>query len=191
MPWITENRRTALLEKHDGPYLTDALKAHLTERYIPRYPTRRAVLLPALHMVQHEYGWIPTEAMSEVAAFLDLAPSEVLDTASFYEEYWLKPKGKYLVQVCRSLPCHLCGQKELTDAVRAKLKIEPGETTPDGKFTLVELECLGACGTAPVAMVNEALYEELTPEQMTALLDRLPDDPHDFKDPTITWQEAH
>jgi len=189
MAWLTENRRSLVSDAHAGAYLTDALKAYLSERYVPRYPTKRAVLLPALHLMQHEYGWIPTNAMSEIADFLGLAPSEVLDTASFYEEYWLKPKGKYLVQVCRSLPCHLCGQKQITDAVRAKLKIEPGETSADGKFTLVELECLGACGTAPVALLNETLYEDLTPESITKLLESLPEDPHESKDPTITWHE--
>ena len=190
MAWISENRRTAVLEKAKQ-YLTQQMRTLLSERYFPRYPTRKAVLLPALHLIQHEYGWIPFEAMSEIAEFLGLHPAEVNDTASFYEEYWLKPKGKYLVQVCRSLPCHLCGQKEITDAVRNKLKIEPGETTQDGKFTLVELECLGACGTAPVALLNEALYENLTPEQMVKLLDELPNDPHDFKDPTIKWEQGH
>ena len=191
MAWITENRRTATIERRDEPYLTDALKRHLTEKFIPRYPTKRAVLLPALHLIQHEYNWIPPQAMEEVAAFLDLQPAEVLDTASFYEEYWLKPKGKYLVQVCRSLACELCQSETLTDAVRRKCNVEVGETSSDGRFTLVELECLGACGTAPVAGINEVLLETLTPEKLVEAIDRLPDDPHDLKDDGVTWHEAH
>src|SRR5262245_48541859 len=103
MPWIAENRRTATLEKPEKPYLTEEMKTHLRERYFLRYPTKRAVLLPALHLVQHTYNWIPMEAVQEVAEFLEIAPAEALDTATFYEEYWLKPKGKYLLQVCRSL----------------------------------------------------------------------------------------
>jgi NADH-quinone oxidoreductase subunit E len=187
MSWIVEDRRRRV-EEAGGPYLTDALKQHLTERYIPRYPTKRAVLLPALHAVQHEYGWIPVQAMEEVARFLDLAPAEVIDTASFYEEYWLKPKGKYLIQVCRSLTCELCDSWKLTAHCKQKLGIEVGDTTPDGRFTLVELECLGACGTAPVALVNEVLHEELTVEKLDQVIRELPEEPGHYKDPVVTWE---
>ncbi len=191
MAWITENRRTATVEKRAEPYLTEELKRHLAEKYFPRYPTKRAVLLPALHLVQHTYNWLPAQALAEIGAFLELAPAEVMDTASFYEEYWLKPKGKYLVQVCRSLSCEICGSADLTKRVQEKYgDLQPFETTPDGKVTLVELECLGSCGTAPVAMINEVLLENMTPELLEAELDRLPDDPHHQKDPTITWDEV-
>ncbi|MDB5294199.1 MAG: nuoE [Phycisphaerales bacterium] len=190
MAWTTENRRTEVLDRRPEPYLTDEIKRLLSETYFPRYPTKRAVLLPALHAVQHAHNWIPPQAMEEIAAFLDLQPAEVMDTASFYEEYWLKPKGKYLVQVCRSLTCEVCGSAELTERVKAKLGIQPGETTDDGRFTLVELECLGACGTAPVALINEALHENLTPAKLDALIDHLPADPHDYNDPTIDWEQG-
>src|SRR5438094_9068384 len=109
MAWITENRRTAVIDRREEPYLTEELKRELANKYFPRYPTKRAVLLPALHAIQHVHGWIPTQALEEVAEFLGLQPAEVLDTASFYEEYWLKPKGKYLIAVCRSLSCEVCG----------------------------------------------------------------------------------
>ncbi|MCC6422733.1 MAG: NADH-quinone oxidoreductase subunit NuoE [Phycisphaerales bacterium] len=189
MAWIVEDRRVADYEKREEPYLTEALKKHLTEKYIPRYPTKRAVLLPALHLVQHTYNWIPTQALEEVAAFLEISPAEALDTASFYEEYWLKPKGKYLVGVCRSLACEICGSRDITDRLKQKLGIEVGETTADGRFTLIEMECLGSCGTAPVALVNEVLAEEIDPRKLEEVLDRLPADPHDYKDPTIDWEE--
>jgi NADH-quinone oxidoreductase subunit E len=189
MAWLTENRRTATSERRAEPYLTEDMKRELADKYFPRYPTKRAVLLPALHHVQHAYNWIPPQAMEEIAAFLELAPADVMDTASFYEEYWLKPKGKYLVAVCRSLSCEICASCELTSRMKEKLGIDLWETTPDGRFTLVELECLGACGTAPVALVNEALYEELTPEKLDDIVSNLPEDPHDFKDPTIDWDE--
>ncbi|HEY1685054.1 MAG TPA: NADH-quinone oxidoreductase subunit NuoE [Tepidisphaeraceae bacterium] len=191
MAWIVEDRRRADFDKQAGPYLTDALKNRLRETYFPRYPTKRAVLLPALHMVQHEYNWIPTAAIQEIAEFLEIAPAEALDTATFYEEYWLKPKGKYLVQVCRSLSCEICGSKQITEHVKKKLNVEVGETTPDGKFTLVELECLGSCGTAPVVLVNDVLKENVTPQDIDKELDALPADPHDYKDPTVTWHEDH
>jgi NADH-quinone oxidoreductase E subunit len=191
MAWITENRRTQTIERRAEPYLTEALKSSLAAKYFPRYPNKRAVLLPALHAIQHEYNWIPAQAMEEVAEFLELAPAEVLDTATFYEEYWLRPKGKYLVQVCRSLSCEVCGSNDLTSSLKEKLGVELGETTPDGQFTLVELECLGACGTAPVALVNEVLHEELTPEKLQKIIDQLPKDPHQYKDEFITWEESH
>ena len=191
MAWITENRRTTQPDRRPEPYLTAEIKHELETDYFPRYPTKRAVLLPALHKVQHTYNWIPVQAMEEIAEFLGLQPAEVLDTATFYEEYWLKPKGKYLVQVCRSLSCEICGSRVLADHCRKKLGVEVGETTPDGKFTLIELECLGSCGTAPAALVNETLYEDLTTEKLDAVLDNLPEDPHDFADPTVTWEEPH
>lgn len=190
MAWITENRRTATIERRGEPYLTDAMKQSLAAKYFPRYPTKRAALLPVLHAIQHEYNWIPMQAMEEAAEFLGLAPAEVLDTATFYEEYWLKPKGQFLIQVCRSITCELCGSNQLTEFCKSKLGIELGETTPDGRFTLVELECLGACGTAPVALVNDVLHEELTVDKLQAIIDQLPKDAHEYKDPTVTWEEA-
>src|SRR3954469_24677131 len=131
MAWIVEDRRAAKVVEGE-PLLTEEMKTHLREKYFPRYPTKRAVLLPALHYVQHAYNWLPTQALQEIAEFLELAPAEVLDTASFYEEYWLKPKGKYLLQVCRSLSCEICDSRKLTDHLMNKLGIDVGETTPDG-----------------------------------------------------------
>ncbi len=175
MAWITQNRRDQDVVSQQTPYLTEQIKAELREVYFPRYPTKRAVLLPALHRVQHEYNWLPTQAIAEIAEFLEIAPAEAMDTASFYEEYWLKPKGKTLIAVCRSLTCEICASARLTDTVRRKLNIEVGETTPDGKFTLIELECLGSCGTAPVALTNETLHENLSPEMLEKIIDETPD----------------
>ena len=188
MAWTTENRQTPTIERRAEPYLTDAMKAELSSKYLPRYPTKRAVTLPALHMIQHAHGWIPTQAMEELADFLELHPAEILDTASFYEEYWLKPKGKYLIQVCRSLACEICGSRRLTGHLKEKLGVEVGETTPDGRFTLIELECLGSCGTAPAMLVNDVLHEDLTIEKLEQVLKSLPDDPHHYKDPTVDWE---
>ena len=191
MAWITENRRTEVVDRRSEPYLTEEMKRELGDKYFPRYPNKRACLLPILHAVQHAYNWIPSQAMEEIAAFLEISPAEVMDTATFYEEYWLKPKGEFLVQVCRSLSCEICDSQKLTDHCRAKLGIEVGETSADGRFTLVELECLGACGTAPVALVNETLHEELTVEKLDKIINELPKDPHDYHDPTITWDDGH
>lgn len=164
MAWITKPSGSTRIETRDEPYLTAAMKARLSSEMLPRYETKLAALLPCLHEVQHAYGWIPAQAMMEIAAFLSIKPSEVIDTASFYEEYWLRPKGKHLIAVCRSIACEVCDHQKITDAIREKLGIEVGETTDDDRFTLVEVECLGSCDTAPVALIDEKLFERLTPE---------------------------
>jgi NADH-quinone oxidoreductase subunit E len=190
MAWIAEDRRQ--MQVAEGkPLLTEPLKQHLRDVYFPRYPTRRAVLLPALHLVQHTYNWIPAQAIQEVAEFLEVSPAEALDTATFYEEYWLKPKGKYLLHVCRSLACEVCDSRQLTAHLVQKLGIEIGETTPDNRFTLVELECLGACGTAPVLLINDVLHEEMTLAKLDAAIAALPDDPSDYHDPQIDFDAGH
>lgn len=173
MAWITKN--SASMKADDGgrtePYLTPAILADLRTTVLPRYETKLAALLPCLHAVQHAYGWVPPKAMQEIGDFLGIPPSQVYDTASFYEEYWLKPRGRHLVQVCRSIACEFRGHQQITDAVREKLGIEVGETTDDGEFTLIELECLGSCGTAPAALVDETLIEDATPEGIVRAID--------------------
>jgi NADH-quinone oxidoreductase subunit E len=178
MAWLTKNSGTMKVERRPEPYLTDAMKHDLRERYLPRYETTLAALLPALHMVQHEHNWIPPQAMLEIAEFLKLTPAEVIDTASFYEEYWLKPRGKHIVSVCRSIACEFCGQPAVTQAAKDALGIEVGETTDDDRFTLVEVECLGSCDTAPVALIDGTLHENLTPEKMAAAIRATTDAPH-------------
>ena len=204
MAWIAENRQR-YEPASDEPAFTDELKSFIRDNYFKRYPTKRACLLPALHTVQHKYNWIPPRALREIGEFLEIAPAEVMDTASFYEEYWLKPRGDYLFQVCRSFACDVmsycepgangsttkcCGTRELTEHLSNKLGIDVGETTSDGRFTLVELECLGACGTAPVMGVNEVLYENVDTKMIDEILGKLPKDAHDFKDPAVTWEQG-
>lgn len=171
MAWITKNSGTMKIERRDEPYLTQAMRERLTSEILPRYEQVRGALLPALHMIQHEYGWVPQQAMMEIAEFLQLKPADVIDTATFYEEYALRPRGSHVIGVCRSIACESCGHKQITETCREKLGIEVGETTEDGRFTLIELECLGSCGTAPVALVNETLHENLTPERMAEVID--------------------
>ena len=177
MAWITKDTAGAKVETREDPYLTEDMKRELTERYLPRFETSLGALLPALHLIQHEYGWVPEQAMLEIAEFLQVKPSDVIDTATFYEEYWTEPKGQHTIAICRSIACEFCDHQKLTDACREKLGIEVGETTDDGRFTLIELECLGSCGTAPVALVDETLHENLTPDQLTRLVDEAKDAP--------------
>lgn len=174
MAWIVKNSAAAVADRREEPYLDDALKAELEAKVIPRYPRRQAATLPTLHALQHKHGWLPWQAIEEAAAFLGLKPAEVGDTASFYEEFWLKPRGKYVIWVCQSLSCELMGQKPLLQRLKEKLGVEVGETTDDGRFTLMIVECLGSCGSAPCALVNHHLHEDLTPENFERVLDSLP-----------------
>ncbi|WP_428389531.1 NADH-quinone oxidoreductase subunit NuoE [Mucisphaera sp.] len=173
MAWITKNSATEKIARRPEPYLDDELKAKLESEVLTRYPTRQAATLPVLHAMQHRVGWLPKQVIEEVADFLELESSTVLDTATFYEEFWLEPKGKYVFWVCQSISCEIMGEPGLTEKLEAKLGIGVGETTEDGKFTLMKVECLGSCGTAPCALVNEVLHENLTPENLDAIVDSL------------------
>ncbi len=173
MAWITKNSGTMQIDRRDEPYLTDEIKQKLEDEVVPRYDTRMAVTMPALHLVQDTHGWLPQQAIEEIAEFLGLTASQVLDTATFYEEYWLKPHGKYVIWVCQSLSCELLGQQGLTQQIGEHLGIGPGETTEDGKFTLMSVECLGSCGTAPCALVNHKLHENITADNFQKVLDAL------------------
>ncbi len=175
MAWIVKDSARTQIDRRDEPYVTDAIRKHFEDEIFPRYATKQAALLPLMHEVQHTHDWIPHQAMEEAADFLGLSVAEVIDTVTFYEEFRLKPVGKYLIQICRSIGCELCGYKALSENVQKKLGILPGETTDDGKFTLVELECLGACGGAPAALINEDLHEDVTWEALDQLIDNLSD----------------
>ena len=173
MAWIVKNSGTMSIEQRDEPYLDDAMKSELEANVLPRYPTKQAATLPVLHAIQEKYRHVPHQAMIEVARFLDIPPSQVYDTATFYDEFCTEPRGRYLIMVCQSLTCELMGQPALLEALCRKLDIEPGQTTDDGRFTVVSCECLGACDGAPCALVNETLHERLTIENFERVLDSL------------------
>lgn len=174
MAWITKNSATMQIDRRTEPYLTDEMKRDLESRVLPRYPTKRASTLPCLHAVQEKYNYIPHQAIEEIAAFLELKASEVLDTCTFYEMFFTQPRGKYVVWVCQSIACELLNHDVLVHKLEEKLGIVAGETTPDGKFTLMHAECLGACGGAPCALVNEKLHENLTVETLEQIINSLP-----------------
>lgn len=138
-----------------------------------RYPDREAAVMPALHLAQAAQGWVSREVMDVVAAELGVPPAHVLATATFYTMYNKKPVGRFHLQVCTNVACALKGGYRLVDVIRERLGIDPGETTPDGRFTLTEVECLAACGTAPAMQVNDDYHESLDPESLGRLLDEL------------------
>ena len=148
-----------------------ALEAQIAD-ILTRYPNTQAALLPVLWLCQERWGWISTGITRAIAARLGLSPAFIEGVLTFYTMYQLQPPGRYLLQVCSTLPCQLCGTGELVGHLRQRLGIDFGETTPDGRFTLVDVQCLGACGEAPVVQVNNDYYTELTVERLDALLDR-------------------
>jgi NADH-quinone oxidoreductase E subunit len=141
------------------------------QKILLRYPTKQAALLPALWMVQRERGWISDRNMAEVAEVLSLTPAYVKGVVTFYTMYHQHPVGRHFVQVCTTSPCNLCGAE---DVVRAFLQAsgagEPGATSPDGRWTVIEVECLGACGFATPVLVDEDFIESVTPERVPEIV---------------------
>jgi NADH dehydrogenase (ubiquinone) flavoprotein 2 len=154
------------------PVFIGALREEL-QALLGRYPTKMAALLPALWMVQRERGWVSDDAIAEVARLLELTPAYVKGVVTFYTMYHQHPVGRYFVQVCTTSPCQICGAEEVAEAfLRHTGCQELGVTSPDGRFTVIEVECLGACGFATPVMVNEDFIESVTPENVPDLLAR-------------------
>ena len=145
------------------------------EEICSRYPTeqRKSAVLAALYLAQRQQGYISRNAMKAAAAAIRITTAEVEDVVSFYTMFYTKPVGKFVVNVCRTLSCALNGAERVTEEICGRLGIKPGETDPTGTFTLVEVECLGACDRAPVVMVNDAWHEGLKPEDASKLVDDL------------------
>jgi len=144
---------------------------------LTRYPTRQAVLIPLLHLVQEDVGYLSAEVVDCVAERVGISPAKVKEVASFYTMFRFEKKGTYVLQFCHNLSCYLRGSDELLDRAKAALSIEEGATTPDGKFTIERAECLGSCGTAPVMQVNVwDFMEELDVEKLDKVLELLKND---------------
>ena len=154
------------------PVFTGAALERLEALY-PKYPTKQACLLPALWIIQEERGWISPQAMAEVGQVLGLTPAYVKGVVTFYTMYHQHPVGRHFIQVCTTSPCHLCGA---ADTVHSLLEHtgcgELGATSPDGRFTVVEVECLGACGFATPVLIDDDFHDAVTPERVPGLLER-------------------
>jgi NADH-quinone oxidoreductase E subunit len=163
---------------HDhGPYepvFVGAVRAELDE-LLTRYPTKMAALLPALWIVQRERGWVSDDAMAEVAQVLELTAAYVKGVVTFYTMYHQHPVGRYFIQVCTTTPCHVCGAEGVVDAFLQHTGCgELGVTSADGRYTVIEVECLGACGFATPVMINEQFLESVTPSRVPEILAALP-----------------
>src|ERR1700744_3558813 len=144
---------------------------------VSRYPEgmQKSALLPMLHLVQAEYGWVSVPAMDKVAEYLKLEPIEVYEVASFYSMYFLRPQGKYVLEVCRTGPCCLVGAEKIMDHLEQKLGVKEGDVTPDGLFSWRGVECLAACGFGPVLQIGPeyTFYENLTNDSVDKLISEL------------------
>lgn len=144
---------------------------------LQRYPSKRSALIPALYIVQREHGYLTPEGIDYVARLIGLTTAQVTEVATFYLMLFTKPVGKNILWVCHNLSCTLCGAEEIISRLESNLKIKVGETTADGKFTLMRQECLASCDTAPVMQVNEDYEENLTLSRVDAILEKLRNKP--------------
>jgi NADH-quinone oxidoreductase subunit E len=159
---------------------------------ICRYPEgqQKSALLPVLHIAQEELGgYLSVDIMDYVASLLGIQPIEVYEVATFYSMFYLDKMGKYVIEVCRTGPCAISGGDQILAHLQDVLEIKPGETTPDGIFSLKEVECLGSCGTGPVMQVNTEFYEKLTPGKVDKLIDDLREYAYKDKPGNSTWVE--
>ena len=137
-----------------------------------KYPNSRAALLPAISVAQREFGWLSPEAYEAVADLLGVPKATVRGVATFYAMYKQKPMGKHLIQFCTNVSCMILGAEKLVDFLKNKYGVEPGGVSPDGRFSLVIMECIGACGTAPAMLVNDDFHENLTEKNLEEILEK-------------------
>jgi NADH-quinone oxidoreductase subunit E len=163
------------LEDEGPPFVYTPENRTRFDQIVERYPPdrRRSAVLPALYLAQHQQGYITANAIRHVAELLGITRADVEDVVSFYTMFYTRPVGTFVLQVCRTLSCALNGAERVTEELSDKLGIHPGETDSTGTFTLLEVECLGACDRAPVVMVNDAWHECQRPQDASKLIDDL------------------
>lgn len=162
-----------LPEKNPDAPLFEGEYQERFEKILTRYPDKRAALLPALGLAQELRGYVSPESMDRVAELLDLSPAYVRGVATFYTMYNKRPVGRYLVQVCTNISCNLCGADEVFDAFLSQTDTEPGETSSDGNFTVIEAECLAGCGFPTCVQINSEYFENVTPDEVPKILEHL------------------
>ncbi len=172
-PADVSHRDVAHRHEQYEPVFTGGTLEELNE-LTSRYPSKMGALLPALWIVQRERGWVSDEAMAEVARLLELTPAYVKGVVTFYTMYHQHPVGKHFIQVCTTTPCNICGAEDVVDAFLKHTGCgELGVTSRDGRFTVIEVECLGACGFPTPVMINEEFVESVVPERVPDLLSEL------------------
>ncbi|UCD34681.1 MAG: NADH-quinone oxidoreductase subunit NuoE [Nitrospiraceae bacterium] len=137
-----------------------------------RYPDRKSALLPSLYVAQREFGWLSSEAMESVARALNVPESVVRGTATFYAMFRHAPAGRHVIQLCTNVSCMILGAEQLVDFLKSKYGLTPGGTTEDGRFSLVIMECIGACGTAPAMLVDTDFHDNLSEKRIEEILEK-------------------
>jgi len=162
------------VKQRKSDLLSPEIRARI-DRWTAKYPAeqKQSACMAALRIVQEVHGWLTTERMDAVADYLEMEPISVYEVATFYSMYDLKPTGRHKLAVCTNVSCMLCGSSEVMKYLEEKLGVKRGETTPDGRFTLKEVECLAACAGAPMMQVGKTFHEHLTPAKIDALLESL------------------
>jgi len=171
----TFHKSARALEDEGPPFAYTAANRARFDEIVKRYPPdrRRSAVLPALYLAQYQQGYITANAIRHVADLIGITRADVEDVVSYYTMFHTRPVGKFVINVCRTLSCAVNGAERVTEELSAALGIKPGQTDPTGAFTLMEVECLGACDRAPVVMVNDAWHERLQPEAAAKLVDDL------------------
>jgi NADH-quinone oxidoreductase subunit E len=171
----TFHKSTRTLAAPGEPFVYTAGNRARFDQIVTRYPAdrKRSAVLPALYLVQQQQGYVTANAMRYVARLLDITAADVEDVVSYYTMFHTAPVGRFVLSVCRTLSCALNGAERVTEEICVRLGIKPGETDATGTFTLIEVECLGACDRAPVVMVNDAWQENQRPEDVGRLLEAL------------------
>ena len=171
----TFHKSARALEDEGPPFAYTAANRARFDEIVKRYPPdrRRSAVLPALYLAQYQQGYITANAIRHVADLIGITRADVEDVVSYYTMFYRRPVGKFVINVCRTLSCAVNGAERVTEELSAALGIKPGQTDPTETFTLMEVECLGACDRAPVLMVNDAWHERLQPEAAAKLVDDL------------------
>ncbi|MEW5821504.1 MAG: NADH-quinone oxidoreductase subunit NuoE [Cyanobacteriota bacterium] len=153
--------------------MSNTTKTMTVKKILNNYPSAgRDKLIPILQDIQEEFGYLSKESIMETSEYLRLPASKIYGVASFYNQFKFQARGKYEIQVCRGTACHVQGSAKVLNAIKNKLKIDPGQTTRDGLFTLEVVACIGACGLAPVICINGEFYAQMTPEKVEKIINK-------------------
>jgi NADH-quinone oxidoreductase E subunit len=186
-----ESENSGVAERFGPPIFEERLSDEaeaMVEKLKSSYPDCKSAIMPALYIAQESFGSITKDAVSWVANRIGVSPVLVMEVASFFTMYYKKPVGKYHVQVCRTLCCALRGSKWVSEKLQSRFGVAPGDVTADGFWSYEEVECLGSCGTAPMAQINDVNFENLTPEGLDQILDRIEKEQPDLRFSTIKDQ---
>jgi NADH-quinone oxidoreductase E subunit len=172
-PAIVSGQPSQRADKNPDAPLFEGEYQDRFDKILSRYPDKRAALLPVLSLAQELRGWLAPEAIARTAELLELTPAYVRSVASFYTMYQLRPVGRHLIQVCTGIGCDLCGAEDVVERLLKATKTRIGETSEDGRYTVVEVECLGGCGFATMIQVNDKVYENVKAGDVEGLLKEL------------------